>query len=181
MAWSTPLTAVSNAALTAAQWNASVRDNLAETAPAKATTSGSIFVGTGANSIAERIPTSDLVGNGFTESTTSTAYTALTTSGPAVTVTTGAKALVIISSTVLNSTAGASSYMSWQISGATTVAAADGWALEHRDSGTNGILSASRVTFQSSLNPGSHTVTAQYRVSAGTGTWQRRHMVVIPL
>jgi len=37
MAWFTPLAGVSTATLTAAQWNASVRDNLLETAPAKAT------------------------------------------------------------------------------------------------------------------------------------------------
>ena len=64
MAWTTPLTAVSNTALTAAQWNASVRDNLLMTAPALATTTGRHFVSTGANTIAERAISSNSVSSG---------------------------------------------------------------------------------------------------------------------
>src|SRR5690242_20536503 len=94
MAWSSPLTAVTNAALTAAQWNASVRDNLLETAPAKATTPASFFAATGANTIAERIPAQTVTP--ASETTTSTSYTNLTTTGPTVALTTGTKAFVFI-------------------------------------------------------------------------------------
>ena len=61
MVWSTPLTAVANTPLTAAQWNASVRDNFNETAPAKATVGGRIFASTGPNTIAEREVLADVV------------------------------------------------------------------------------------------------------------------------
>jgi hypothetical protein len=54
--WSAPMTAVANSTFTAAQFNQYVRDNLNETAPAKATSAGSYFVADGVNSIAERTP-----------------------------------------------------------------------------------------------------------------------------
>src|SRR3712207_4741779 len=93
MAWATPLTAVSNAILSAAQWNASVRDNLNETGPAKATTAGRILVTTGANGIAERAVSSATVST--SQTTTSTSYTDLATVGAAVAVTTGTQALAL--------------------------------------------------------------------------------------
>lgn len=54
MAWSAPITAVTNATLSAAQWNASVRDNLNETAPAKATVANRVIVTNGANTVREQ-------------------------------------------------------------------------------------------------------------------------------
>ena len=60
MAWSAPMTAVSGSVLTAAQFNTYVRDNLNETAPAKATAAGQIFVSTAANAIAARLVNADL-------------------------------------------------------------------------------------------------------------------------
>lgn len=178
MAWTTPLTAVSNAALTAAQWNASVRDNLAETAPAKATTPGSIFVTATANQIVERIPVTALIVGSDTVAATSYANT--TTPGPAVTAVSAAKALIFTSGFQSNNTGGASVYMAHEISGATTIAAADTWALEQRDSGTNGLQNATRCHLETALASGSNTFTIKYRVSAGTGTVQRRHLTVIP-
>lgn len=114
MAWSTPLTAVANASLTAAQWNASVRDNLLETAPAKATTATGYFVATGTNAIAQRVPLSSAIATD--QSTTSTGgYANLTTSGPAVTVTTGVAALVCFGAWMTNDTGGARALMSYEI------------------------------------------------------------------
>ena len=55
MAWTAPMTAVANAVFTAAQFNTHVRDNLLETAPAKATTTGGYFVATGTNTIVQRV------------------------------------------------------------------------------------------------------------------------------
>lgn len=52
MAWSAPATAVANTFLTAAFWNTQVRDNLLETAPAKAAAAGDSFYATAANAIA---------------------------------------------------------------------------------------------------------------------------------
>lgn len=57
---------------------------------------------------------------------------------------------------------------------------ADTWALEQRDSGTNGLQNATRTHLETSLTSGSNTFTIKYRVSGGTGTVQRRHLTVIP-
>ena len=86
------MTAVSNTVFTAAQFNTHVRDNLNETAPAKATTAGTMFIASGANSIVERVPSTAAVTT--SESTGGTGYGNLATPGPAVTVTTGTKAIV---------------------------------------------------------------------------------------
>lgn len=179
MAWSVPLTAVSNSTLTAAGWNASVRDNLLETVPAKATTAGSFFVATGANAIAERIPLQAVVPN--SETTTGTSYTNLATAGPAVTTVTGTKAFVIIGAQITNNTGTLGAFMSYTVSGATpTVAATDASALVHYPSSSGLPLQASRIIFQG-VNAGSNTFTAQYKVAgASTGTFSQRTLAVIP-
>lgn len=178
MAWGVPLTAVSNAPLTAAQWNASVRDNLLETAPAKATTAGSFFASTGPNAIAERVTSSSIVGT--TETTTNTSYTNLATAGPAVTVTTGVRAFVFISAQLTGNTGTLGSFMSYAVSGATSVAASDGSALVYYPSTANLPIQSSRVIGQG-LTAGSNTFTAQYRVAgATTGSFGQRSVAVIP-
>jgi hypothetical protein len=179
MAWTTPITAVANAAFTAAQFNASVRDNLLTTAPAVATTAGGIFVATAANAIAQRI-----IGNAFTaatETTTNTSYVDLTTTGPQVTSTTGTQAIVIFSAHMWNDTAGSRSYMSFAVSGASTVSAGDAVSYAHDISSAGRIIGASRVIMQTGLTSGSNTFTAKYRVGANTGTWAQRNMIIIPL
>ena len=123
MAWTAPMTAVAGNTLTAAQWNTHVRDNLLETAPAKATAAGRIFVTTAANAIAERVVDSETVAT--SQTTTSTSYTDLATTGPAVTVTTGARALVFYGAEMENTTSTALSAASVAVSGATTDAASD--------------------------------------------------------
>lgn len=69
MAWTAPGTAVGNTLLTAAFWNTHVRDNMLETAPAKATQAGQIFHATGPNviaalnAVAYRMPRSNAAAN----------------------------------------------------------------------------------------------------------------------
>ena len=94
MAWSAPMTAVSGSVFTAAQFNTFVRDNLNETSPAKATTSGAYFTVSGTNEITERVPAS--ASTLVSETTTSTSFTDLTTVGPEVTVDTGASAVLAL-------------------------------------------------------------------------------------
>lgn len=182
MAWTTPLTAVANATLTAAQWNASVRDNLAETAAARATAAGQIFVGTGVNSLAARVPSAATVMT--SESTTSTSYTALATPGPAVTVTTGTQALVIISSLELSTITGGFANASYAVSGSTTIAAGTGPSvLNYKGQSTSGQAIRSLAVFQGSLTGGSNTFTMQYNAGSagGTATFLNRHIIVFPL
>lgn len=177
MGWTTPLTAVANAALTAAQWNASVRDNLAETAPAKATAAGNFFVATGANTIAERVANAAVVG--ASENTSSTSYTDLSTVGPGYATTTGPRALVFISCQLTNNTGSVGSFMSYVVTSATSVAATDSSALAHYPSTAGLPIQASRAVFQV-VTPGSNNFTAKYRAAGNTATFSQRSIAVIP-
>lgn len=183
MAWTTPLTAVANAPLTAAQWNASVRDNLNVTPAALATTAGAMFIATGANAIAQRIPSANTVSTSNT--TTGTSYADLATVGPAVTVTTGTSAIMWLAVSVNNSVSGGDNRVDFAISGSTTRAATDTTALIHQTAAANQSHRACVVNMLSgTLTAGSNTFTAKYRITAtggGTGTFIDRHMVIIPL
>jgi len=178
MAWTAPMTAIATAAFTAAQFNTYVRDNLVQTAPAKATTAGGIFVATGTNAIAERIPTAATVST--SQTTASTSYANLSTSGPTVTVTTGAQAIVMWSAFTQNSTSGASNAIAFEISGATTHSASDVDATRFQAASNSDFERSSGLAFVS-LTPGSNTFQMKYRVSGGTGTFANRHLCVIPL
>jgi hypothetical protein len=156
-----------------------IRDNFAETAPAKATASGQMFVSTGVNGIAARVPTPAAVSTA--ETTASTTYTDLTTVGPSATVTTGTQAYVIVTARQANNTATAECYTSFTISGATpTVAASDTFASFFQAPSVNGANRASAAILVTGLTAGSNTFKMQYRVSAGTGTFSARQLAVIP-
>lgn len=173
MTWST-LPTYTNGVLTAAMLNA-IRDNINESAAAKATTAGYHFVATGTNSIAQRAVVAEEVLT--QQTTTSTTYTNLATHGPeAANITSGAKALIMIQSQLFNSGSG-STWASYTISGATTAASFDRWAISCEANTLDGFRFG-----QSTL----HTVTAgvnhykmQYRVSSGTGTFDDRHIIVM--
>ncbi|WP_328382913.1 hypothetical protein OHQ88_10515 [Micromonospora zamorensis] len=179
MAWTTPLSAVSNATLTAAQWNASVRDNLLETAPAKFTAAGQLFVSTGANAGAARTPASAAVAT--SETTGSTAYASLTTLGPQVVAVTGTSALCFWQAQLGNNTTGSNSYMSVAVSGASTVAASDTYSLRYQSFGGNARHRGTCAHLFTGLTAGTNTFTAQYRVDGGSGAFIDRSLIVIPL
>ncbi len=176
------MTAVSNTSLTAAQWNASVRDNLNETAPAKATTSGGWFVATGLNSIAQRVPASDF--KTAADTTASTSYTSTLTggsNGPTVSVTSGAQALVILTSTVFNNTVNGRGVVGVNVTGSSTILASDDKALQQQSSTANAVYACSIVYYEDTLTPGSNTFAAVYKVTSGTGTFDDRRITVIPM
>lgn len=179
MAYSTPLTAVSSTALTAAQWNASVRDNILVTPAALATTAGGLFVATGANAIAQRIPTAATIATSSTTSSTSYGNLA-TTVGPTFAVTTGTQAIVLLTASMSNSSAGQTTRADFTVSGATTRAASDATALINESGTANEGLRCSVVNLVA-LTAGSNTFTMVYRVNSGTGTVNDRHLVVFPL
>lgn len=179
MAWTTPLTAVSNATLTAAQWNASVRDNLLETAPAKATAAGRLIVTTASGAIAERVVDATTVATA--EATASTSYAVLATAGPAVTVTTGARAIVMLNAAISNSTLGQKSYVGCAVTGASSFSSSDSEALEFQVYGANAEFRGACTLAYETLTPGSNTFTMQYRVSGGTATYSNRVLTVIAL
>jgi hypothetical protein len=178
MAWTAPMTAVANTVFTAAQFNLHVRDNLNETAVAKATQISSHFVGNGLNSIVERLSQVDNIA--ATETTASTTYTDLATVGPSVTTATGSRAIVFIRAAMENSGANNGTFMSWDVTGASTLAASENQAVNFA-----GLPAAQRQRLGStymisSLTPGTNTFTVKYRVTAGTGTFLARQIAVIP-
>lgn len=170
------MTAVAGSVFTAAQFNQSVRDNLNETAPAKASAAGQWFISTAANAIAARAVTSALVAT--SETTASTSYTDLATPGPAATVTTGAQALVGLYCSGSNS-GSAVSIMGVAVSGATTIAALDNTSVGGAFSTAGGRVGAFYLI--TGLTPGANVFTAKYRVSASTGTFADRKLLVMGL
>lgn len=175
------MTAVANSIFTASQFNQYVRDNLNETAPAKAVNAGGYFVTTGVNAIAERTAGHDLIN--ASETTASTTFVDLTTPGPAVTKTTGTQAFVAVYGLVSIDTAGVSALMSFAVSGATAVAATDTRSISYQPGSVAAArsLRASAVTLLDGLTPGSNIFTAKYRVTGGVGTFNNRRIAVIPL
>lgn len=179
MAWTTPLTAVANTALTAAQWNASLRDNLLTTMPALVTAAGQLGVGTAANTIAARTNPSNIIATA--EAVVATSYGNISggTVGPTLSsLSTGAAAFVVLSCNMFNNTGGAASYMSYTVSGATTDAADDTRALYYESSNA-GDLIAMGTFIPHSLTAGTNTFQAKYRVGAGTGTFGSRRIAVL--
>lgn len=111
------------------------------------------------------------------EATTSTSFTDLATPGPAVTVTTGTKALVIVTGHSYNSASSNTNDMGFAVSGATTLAASDTRRLRTSDATKFG----SAAWIVTGLTAGSNTFTAKFKVNGGTGTFQDRSIHVIDL
>lgn len=178
MAWTSPMTAVANEAFTAAQFNTHVRDNLLETAAAKAVSSGGFIVTTGANSVTQRTPDTDVVDT--SESSSSTSYTNLATVGPSVTLDTGSKVLIHWGAQMLNNNLGSFVVVAPEVSGATTLAASDNISSSHQQPRASDDFSYGSSYLYTSLNQGTNTFTLKYKVTSGTGTWLRRFLIVIP-
>jgi hypothetical protein len=181
MSYTTPLTAVSNAPFTAAQYNASDRDNMLVTPAALASATGRIFVTTGANSIAERVISTAAVAT--SQSTASTTFTNLATVGPQVTVTTGANALVIVASDLGSDTASSFAQAAYEVTGATTIVATTDRGLQFRSGIANQSVRASCVHMETALTPGSNVFTMKYETSSGGGnaTFTNRRLTVMAL
>jgi len=179
MAWSTPRTWVAGELVTAAIMNAHVRDQFNVTAAAAASTAGGLFVATGTNTMAERIPTSASDLN-VARSTASVTYVALT-GAPAVTVTTGTIALVLFSATLWNSSGGSKSHVSVAVSSATTRAANDDWGHYFLSPGNNDDHRGTGVTLMTGLTAGSNVFTINARASANTMNGVDFELIVIPL
>lgn len=180
MAWSTPPTAAAGSVFTASIWNTGVRDNLNMNAAAISTTSGWLITTSAAHTLAQREVDETI--NDTAGTTTSTSFTATLSGGgtsPAVTVTTGIKALIFLTAAVANAATN-NSYASYAVSGATTSAAIDGRSIV-MDGGSGKDDRIGVTNFFDGLTPGSNTFTMQYRVSASTGTYQKRRVLVMAL
>lgn len=183
MAWTAPMTAVAGAVFQAADFNTFVRDNLNETAPAKATTPGAIFSVSAVNQITERVPGAAIDTGSATFTSTTFADPATGTPGPSVTVTTGVQALVGYRAYLEVPSTTARVEMSYSISGATTRAASTTRSTGYSVSDSvNGLKTRTGVVdLATSLTPGSNTFKLEYNVSSSTGTAADRRLWVIPL
>ena len=205
MTWNAPATATTGQTVTAAFWNAQIRDNFLETSAATVTTAGDLAFADAANSMGSRLAigaaTTHLVSDGSapvwrTSATdvdtgsgtdTTTNYVTLGTGGGnwnftteiEVTVTTGTGALVLFKGTLSNSSAGASTRLSYSVSGATTVAANDAHANEYESGAANDLADFGGFDLRTGLTAGSNVFTLEGRVSAGTGTIARPKIAVI--
>ncbi len=184
MAWTAPMTAVSNAVFTAAQFNTHVRDNLLETAPAKASTVSGYFTATGTNAIVQRLAAKATINTAGT--TTSSSYTTTLTAGgtnPSVTVATGERAFVAIEADMDNSATSGFIHTAYVISGATTLAAGDDRSIYFENAaGTASLRYRMGIAhLVTGLTPGNNTFELSYKISGGgTATIQRRTISVIP-
>lgn len=181
MAWTTFPTLTDGQILTGAHMQL-IRDNFAETAPAKATTAGSLFVGTGTNALAERVPTIANIATSESFTPSATVFGDLATPGPTVgPITTGTKAIVMYGAYLSNAVGGGSGVMSYAVSGATTTAATTTNAIRNVSS-ASGETNRQFGIDMPTLTAGSNTFTAKY--TSGTGgavTALNRTLIVIPL
>jgi hypothetical protein len=122
-------------------------------------------------------------GNNFvatSQTTTSTSYTDLATA-QAVTITTGTKALVLLTSSLANSSASSGTRMAFAVSGATTVAASDDYGINWAAGNTGDSAKYGGSFYVTGLTAGSNVFTAKFRVSSGTGTYNSRFITVIDM
>lgn len=177
MVWTAPVTAVTGSVFPSATYNQVIRDNLLQTMPALTTTLGSFFTTVGTHQIAERTPQSDYDSGSST--TSSTTYTDLAAGvGPTVTCQTGTIAAVFLFCNQYNVGATNAVWMALEISGATTQAASDSFAVQLQGSAGQHIGACFLID---TLVPGLNTFTGKFRVStAGTGTFSSRRIAVWP-
>jgi hypothetical protein len=180
MAWTAPMTAVAGATFTAAQFNQYVRDNLNETAVAKASAASQIFVSTGPNALAARVPSAASVATTQSSSTIGS-YLDLTTPGPALTLTTGTIAIVMFSASMSNNSTNSATFTSVAVSGASSVAASDAWCLLFDGNAASNFSRGTGAHIFTGLTAGSNTFTMKYKVGSSTGNFSNREINVIPL
>lgn len=114
------------------------------------------------------------------EGTGSTGYTNLATVGPEVTVITGTEAIVAISAVTDRTTGGFgnNSYIAFEVTGATTIAAADanGTTLSAYEPGF--AMPFGRTLLISGLTPGANTFRMKYRVNGNNFDFANRSIAV---
>lgn len=115
-------------------------------------------------------PATDVTTN---ESTTSTTYTNLATTGPSLSGLSNGRYMILFGCALKHSAgAGNASLMSVSVNGAAPGAS------EHCSSEMTGYVSVNRALFKS-LTAGANTISCQYRVTAGTGDFANRWLAAI--
>lgn len=162
ISWTAPRTWTTGEVVTATIMNQHVRDNLLDL-DARTTVVGDTVL--------------------TSQATSSTTYTDLATPGPEVTVVIGSSGLALVAWMCgqANNTSGSASLMSFAVSGATTLAAADDRALTFTSPSNNALVRHGMTVRLQSLNAGSNTFTAKYRANANQATFDARRLLVTPL
>ena len=112
--------------------------------------------------------------------TSSTSWTDLSTSGPSVGFgTTGGPAIVILTA-YIQAAPNYRAYMSFEVSGATTISPSESRSLMQENGSSVGGIQASAVYFVN-LENGFNVITVYYKVTGGTGTFAYRSVTVIPI
>lgn len=131
--------------------------------------------------LAATAPTSGVARSNSSESTSSSTYTGLTTA-TAITITTGTKALVSITSYFYSGSTNNLIRTSFAISGATTRAADDEVALVNFMPTLDDTLRATATTLITGLTAGSNTFTMQFKNTSGkSATYTYREISVIDM
>ena len=97
-----------------------------------------------------------------------------------VTVTTGTIALVLFGARLGNSSAGFRTFLSFAVSGATTLAASDNHAISYEASVANDTAEFSGHYLLDTLTPGSNTFTLYARKNGGLATLNNPRIAVLP-
>lgn len=182
MAWTIPMTAVANDIFYADDFNTYVRDNLNATEAAIVDDAGQYFVATGANALAKRTPASARVDTSQTY-TGGVTWGDPSTAGPSVTVTTGNSALVHIAARMQNDVDYRTVRATFRVDGATTITESDHPCQIVWDGVASGNGCRMGTWTRVGLNSGSNTFKMRYSTggSGVTGTYQYRHIIVVPL
>ena len=125
--------------------------------------------------------TGDSIGNGTIaqgETTASTSYTALTTAGPVVTLPLAGDYEVTLGFTGYNGNTSAVITMSYDIGG-TGAVDADSVQIGQSNAAANAWATSTKTRVKTGLT--AVTLTSKYKVSAGTGNFWNRFLVVRPL
>lgn len=179
MAWVAPMTATTGNVHTAAEFNVYWRDNLLASEASAATAPGRLLVSSAAHTLVERIPSVAYTG-GF-DSTTSTSYVGLT-DPTEVNADTGQWAMLMIGGQLSSDGPATGSRMSVAISGATTLAAADGQSFYAESANLNDSFQGTYSTVYSPLTAGFQQFGLRYKCQLGgtTSTFGHRLLAVLP-
>ncbi len=207
MAWTAPRTWVTGETVTAALMNAHIKDNLLETSAATVTTAGDMAFADAANSMGSRFAlgaanshlvsdgsapvwrdiatdvdtvtqTNDTGANGFTYFSLGATEWGFA-SEIEVTVTTGTEALVLFKAQIANNTAGDNTFLSYAVSSATTVAAADNHSIQFESNAANDIAAFGAFDLRTGLTAGSNVFTLAGRGTGGIASISRPEIAVI--
>lgn len=179
MTWSAPMTAVAGATFSDVEYNRYIRDNLAETFPARADAAGQYFVSHTHIRGDTRTSGSSFVAG--SDTTTSVTYVTLTNDST-VSLSSRSQILVWFGATMSNNTSNASTRLSVKIKGPTNFPAQDRWSICLDGIPTGNAQRMSSFHKFTLLKYGTYDITLQARVAAGTtGTFSNRRLAVMPL